>query len=61
MSRCPCLAENHNFYPDNTCKCQWNYCMHLGDYKECDVFKRHDRTIQYFKEAMKGAIKSGKD
>ena len=53
INKCPCLVdEEDSFYPTNTCKPQWNYCMHLGEYADCDVFKRHNRVVEFLSKEI---------
>ena len=51
---CPLLIGNdHKFYPTNTCRAIWSYCMQGGDYNECDIYKRHERQINWLAEEFK--------
>ena len=52
MTRCPLLLDTNAVLPNNLCSPRQNYCMHLGDYKDCDTFKRYARIGNDFNNFM---------
>ena len=52
MSRCPLLLDTNAVLPNNLCSPQQNYCMHLGEFTDCDTFKRYSRMSNNFNNFM---------
>lgn len=57
--KCPYCITNNNYYPDQTCRCIWSYCMHPTEYTNCDIYKRQQSMINMLKTAAQGG-NSGK-